>query len=191
MLPLEEEVVFLRQCSDQFRLYAEILRNAGELQRRGGRTLADLATDRAADGTRGRGAGRPGDRRTRRTVDRPHRSGRRRRREQRLPRRVARRDRGRRAVDPRAGALVLRADAAVLVAGPRQAASGARCHRDRPAPGGRLAVRRVQPVRGGYSRSAQAAGLLPGRSDGRGKEPPRGKPVPASGRRLEDRRSRC
>lgn len=43
MLPLEEEVVFLRQCSDQFRLYAEILKNAGELHRRGGPSLADLA----------------------------------------------------------------------------------------------------------------------------------------------------
>jgi len=28
MLPLEQEVVFLRQCSDQFRVYADILRNA-------------------------------------------------------------------------------------------------------------------------------------------------------------------
>lgn len=43
MLPLEEEVVFLRQCSDQFRHYAEILKNAGELHRRGGHSLADLA----------------------------------------------------------------------------------------------------------------------------------------------------
>jgi MoxR-like ATPase len=43
MLPLEEEVVFLRQCSDQFRLYAEILKNTGELHRRGGHSLEDLA----------------------------------------------------------------------------------------------------------------------------------------------------
>ena len=43
-LPLEEEVVFLRQCSDQFRMYAEILKNAGELHFRGGQSLADLAS---------------------------------------------------------------------------------------------------------------------------------------------------
>ena len=42
-LPLEEEVVFLRQCSDQFRMYAEILKNAGELHFRGGQSLADMA----------------------------------------------------------------------------------------------------------------------------------------------------
>lgn len=45
MLPLEEEVVFLRQCSDQFRLYAEILKSAGKLHRSGGGALADLAQD--------------------------------------------------------------------------------------------------------------------------------------------------
>jgi hypothetical protein len=33
MLPLEEEVVFLRQCSDQFRTYAEILHHLGEQRR--------------------------------------------------------------------------------------------------------------------------------------------------------------
>jgi MoxR-like ATPase len=43
MLPLEEEVVFLRQCSDQFRLYADILKNAGEIHRRGGPSLTSLA----------------------------------------------------------------------------------------------------------------------------------------------------
>jgi len=45
MLPLEEEVLFLRQCSDQFRHYANILKNAGELHRRGGQSLPDLARD--------------------------------------------------------------------------------------------------------------------------------------------------
>ena len=45
MLPLEQEVVFLRQCSDQFRLYANILKNAGELHRRDGQSLSDLARD--------------------------------------------------------------------------------------------------------------------------------------------------
>jgi hypothetical protein len=45
MLPLEEEVVFLRQCSDQFRLYANILKNAGRLQRGASGPLADLARD--------------------------------------------------------------------------------------------------------------------------------------------------
>jgi len=33
MLPLEEEVVFLRQCSEQFRTYAEILHHLGEQRR--------------------------------------------------------------------------------------------------------------------------------------------------------------
>jgi ATP-dependent Clp protease ATP-binding subunit ClpA len=45
MLPLEEEVVFLRQCSDQFRVYADILKNAGELHRRGGASLGDHARE--------------------------------------------------------------------------------------------------------------------------------------------------
>lgn len=44
MLPLEEEVVFLRQCSDRFRLYAEILKGAHGVARRGGdKDLRDLA----------------------------------------------------------------------------------------------------------------------------------------------------
>jgi ATP-dependent protease Clp ATPase subunit len=43
MLPLEEEVVFLRQCSDQIQVHADILRQLGELRRRGGGSLEDVA----------------------------------------------------------------------------------------------------------------------------------------------------
>jgi len=45
MLPLEEEVVFLRQCSDKFSIYAELLKNThGFREGAAGRSFEELAT---------------------------------------------------------------------------------------------------------------------------------------------------
>ena len=90
MLPLEEEVVFLRQCSERFRFYADILRQTPASYRstRARRTMAARRRARSADGS---GAEALSGEETAADVDTPGRVRRRGPRRRLPPRRGARR----------------------------------------------------------------------------------------------------
>ncbi len=176
MLPLEEEVVFLRQCADQFRIYADILHEARGTPgaRRRATRLAEIV-DRvplmaaAAEALLARSAG----------TEAPAEP-------QDDTYLAAARGEGVSEGAATKEHLISGYERMLLFSGARHrcAAGGARCDGHRSAGSGGDAVRRVQLVRRGNARPAQAPGVLPRRPHRRRQEPPRGESAPGSRGRV-------